>query len=78
MAMGTLDRVDARIKRQIARGETVESLRAVRKARKAAYKKECAPLQKRMNAYHAAWVAAGMTSDFPNMADWEAAAHSRS
>ena len=72
MAMGTLDRVDARIKRQIARGATTESLRAARKARKAAWKKECAPFQKRLDAYHAAWVAAGMPLDFPKMADWKA------
>jgi hypothetical protein len=70
--LGKLDRVDARIKRQIARGATAESLRAARTARKVAWKKECAPFQKRLNAYHAAWVAAGMLPDFPKMADWEA------
>ncbi len=72
MALGKLDRVDARLKRQAARGVTIESLRAARKAQKAAWKKECAPFQKRLNAYHAAWVAAGMSLDFPKMADWEA------
>jgi hypothetical protein len=71
MALGKLDRVDARIKRQIARGATTESLRAARTARKAAWKKECEPFQKRLDAYHAAWVAAGMSPGFPKMADWE-------
>lgn len=60
MALGKLDRVDAKIKRQIARGVTQEELRAARKARKAEWKKQCAPMQKEIDAYHAAWVAAGM------------------
>jgi hypothetical protein len=62
MALGKLDRVDARIMRQIARGVTATDLRAARKARKALWKKQCAPLQKEIDAYHAAWVAAGMPS----------------
>jgi hypothetical protein len=40
--MGKLDRADARLKRQIARGAAPETLRADRKARKAAWKKELA------------------------------------
>ncbi len=71
MAMGKLDRVDARIKRQIARGATIENLRDTRKARKAAWKKECASSQKQLNAYHAAWVAAGRPHDFLKMSDWK-------
>jgi hypothetical protein len=62
MALGKLDRVDARIKRQIARGVSEADLRAARKARKAAWLKELEPHQKETDAYHAAWVAAGMPS----------------
>ena len=62
MALGKLDRVDARIKRQIARGVSAEDVRAARKARKAEWKKKLEPFQKELNAAHAAWVAAGMPS----------------
>lgn len=79
MALGKLDRADARLKRRAARqqssGLTPEQfqsqLRATKRAKKAARKKECAPFQKRLNAYHAAWVAAGMPTGFPNMDAWE-------
>jgi hypothetical protein len=83
MALGKLDRVNERLQRQVARqialGLTAEEFRAqqraARKARKAAWIKKLAAdgWQERSNAHHAAWVAAGMPTDFPNMTDWEAA-----
>jgi len=60
MPLGKLDRVDARIKRQIARGATSESLRAARKAKKRAWERLCEPLQKETDAAHAAWLAGTM------------------
>jgi hypothetical protein len=56
MPLGKLDRIDARIKRQIARGTTPEMLKAIRKAKKSAWQKQCDALQKETDAAHAAWV----------------------
>jgi hypothetical protein len=82
MALGKLDRVNERLQRQVARqialGLTAEEFRsqqrAAKKARKEAWIKKLAAdgWQERSSAYHAAWVAAGMPKDFPDMKAWEA------
>lgn len=73
--MGRLDERSKVLQRRLDRyartGETPATDRAKRKAAKAARKKELAPMQKRIDAYHAAWIAAGMPKDFPNGDEWE-------
>ncbi|WP_156186854.1 hypothetical protein [Afipia felis] len=64
----------ARASRYERTGETPATDAAKRKARKAAWRKELEPFQERINAHHAAWVAAGMPADFPKMEDWEVTA----
>jgi len=62
MPLGKLDRVDARIRRRLARGGTAAGDAALRKERRKAWKASLAEAQKQTNAIHADWVARGMPS----------------
>lgn len=74
--MGRLDErskvLQHKLDRYARTGENAATDRAKRKAAKKAFKEKCRPFQKRLNKWHAAWVAAGMPKDFPNMEQWEA------
>lgn len=73
--MGRLDEkskvIGRRLDRYARTGETAATDRAKRIARKKAHIEACAPMQRRLNAYHAAWCAAGQPQDFPHMDQWE-------
>lgn len=75
--MGRLDERQKVLQRRADRyartGETPATDAAKRRAAKQARDVELRPMQKRLNNYHGAWVAAGMPADFPTMDVWETA-----